>query len=166
MKNVPQRTARISLGVATLGLILIAGPLHAQRIEPSGDKPRTAARPMNHGIEPEREPRGYARMQRPEGSVNRPQQLNRADYNHNFQARQSFHIGPYHPPAGYQYRRWTYGGILPSIYWGRNYWIGDYWLFGLDVPPAGCEWVRYGPDALLINMANGEVIQTFYGRFA
>ena len=41
----------------------------------------------------------------------------------------------------------------------------DYWLFGLDVPPYGYEWVRYGPDALLIDLRSGEVIQVVYGRF-
>ncbi|NWN22978.1 RcnB family protein, partial [Escherichia coli] len=52
-----------------------------------------------------------------------------------------------------------------GIFWAQNYWLTDYWLFGLDVPPLGYEWVRYGPDALLVNITTGEVIQVVYGRF-
>ncbi|HEL3249660.1 TPA: RcnB family protein, partial [Stenotrophomonas maltophilia] len=40
-----------------------------------------------------------------------------------------------------------------------------FWLFGLDMPPMGYEWVRHGPDALLINTGNGEIVQVVYGRF-
>ena len=115
--------------------------------------------------EPERPPLGYSRIERPQGADARPQQLDRQAYNHNFRAAQPYHIGPYHAPRGYAYRRWAYGDILPSLFWGRDYWVLDYWLFGLDVPPYGYEWVRYGPDALLIDLRSGEVIQVVYGRF-
>lgn len=115
--------------------------------------------------EPERRPRGYPRVERPEGADRRPQQVDRRDYNHNYQASQSYRIGPYRAPRAYRYRRWVFGEILPRIYWAQDYWISDYWLFGLDVPPLGLEWVRYGPDALLIDTRSGEVIQVVYGRF-
>jgi Ni/Co efflux regulator RcnB len=123
-----------------------------------------AARPAAPA-EPERRPRGYDRIERPRGAEVRPQHLDRPSYNHNFNATRGFRIGPYQPPQGYRYHRWVYGNILPRIYWSRNYWLLDYWLFGLDVPPFGFEWVRYGPDALLIDVNSGEVIQVIYGRF-
>jgi Ni/Co efflux regulator RcnB len=44
--------------------------------------------------------------------------------------------------------------------------LADYWLFALEVPPVGYEWVRYGVDALLINTSNGEILQVEYGVFA
>ena len=55
--------------------------------------------------------------------------------------------------------------ILPRAYWGPQYVIGDYWLFALEVPPAGYEWVRDGADALLIENS-GEILQVEYGVFA
>jgi Ni/Co efflux regulator RcnB len=121
----------------------------------------------DHGraVEPERAPQGYQRVERPSGAEVRPQQFDRQVYNHNFTAERGYHIGPYHAPRGFAYRRWGYGEFLPRIYWAQRYWLSDYWLFGLDVPPVGCEWVRYGPDALLINISTGEVIQVLYGRF-
>lgn len=116
-------------------------------------------------VEPERAPRGYQRVERPAGAEVRPQQFDRQVYNHNFRAERTYHIGPYHPPRGFYYRRWGYGEVLPRIYWSQRYWLSDYWLFGLEVPPVGCEWVRYGPDALLIDIRSGQVIQVVYGRF-
>ncbi len=62
-------------------------------------------------------------------------------------------------------RRWGYGDHLPRAYWASQYLLADYWLFGLEVPPADYEWVRVGDDALLINTVNGEVLQAEYGVF-
>ena len=111
-----------------------------------------------------RPPHGYMPPQRPEGIENRPM-LNRNIFNHNFQAQRGHRIGPYHGPEGWEYRRWRFGEILPPPFWTEQYWLGDYWLFGLDVPPPGCEWVRYGPDALLVDISTGEIIQVVYGAF-
>ena len=35
----------------------------------------------------------------------------------------------------------------------------------LEIPPAGYEWVRVGNDAMLVNIANGEILQAEYGVF-
>jgi Ni/Co efflux regulator RcnB len=43
--------------------------------------------------------------------------------------------------------------------------LADYWLFALDVPPVGYEWVRDDTDALLVNIGTGEVLQVQYGVF-
>jgi Ni/Co efflux regulator RcnB len=118
-----------------------------------------------HPAEPERGPQGYNRVERPMGAEARPQQIDRSAYNHNFTANRGYHIGPYHAPRGFAYQRWGYGDRLPRSFWAQQYWLTDYWLFGLDVPPVGYEWVRYGPDALLIDTTTGEVVQTVYGRF-
>jgi Ni/Co efflux regulator RcnB len=44
--------------------------------------------------------------------------------------------------------------------------LADYWLFALEVPPVGYEWVRSGNDALLVNTSNGEILQVEYSVFA
>lgn len=121
--------------------------------------------PMARTPERERPPSAYARPEPPRAAQTRPQKLDRSYYNHNFSADHGYHIGPYHAPKGYHYRRWVYGDVLPPTFWAQDYWLTDYWLFGLDVPPMGYEWVRYGPDALLIDLATGEIVQVVYGRF-
>jgi Ni/Co efflux regulator RcnB len=91
--------------------------------------------------------------------------VDRATYQHNFQAARSFHIGPYHRPAHWAAHHWAYGQILPRGYWAPEYLLADYWLFGLEVPPGGYEWVRDDDDAILVNIGNGEIMQVEYGAF-
>jgi Ni/Co efflux regulator RcnB len=86
-------------------------------------------------------------------------------YRKAFDAPNHFHYGDYHAPPGYVYRRWNYGDNLPREYWAQNYWINNYLNFGLIAPPDGYVWVRFGPDALLIDEDTGEVIQVEYGLF-
>jgi hypothetical protein len=47
-----------------------------------------------------------------------------------------------------------------------QYLIGDYWLFGLEVPPVNYEWVRDGNDALLVDTNSGDILQVEYGVFS
>jgi Ni/Co efflux regulator RcnB len=126
--------------------------------------PRGAA-PQPRG-EPHEGPRGYQRPAEPQGWNARPAQADRAAYQHNFRAARSYHIGPYRRPRGWTAHRWGYGEILPRVYCGPQYLIGDYWLFGLEIPPVGYEWVRDGNDALLIDTNSGEILQVEYGVFA
>jgi Ni/Co efflux regulator RcnB len=86
-------------------------------------------------------------------------------YHKNFDAPQHYHFGVYNAPPGYVYRRWTFGEQLPSIYFAQQFWITNYLNFGLVAPPGGYEWVRYGPDALLIDVNTGQIIQVEYGLF-
>jgi Ni/Co efflux regulator RcnB len=126
-----------------------------------------AGRAVEHAApEPHAGPSGYHRVTEPEGWNNRPATVDRGAYQHNFQAARSFHIGPYHPPHGWAARRWAFGDILPRAYWASQYLIADYWLFALEVPPVGYEWVRVAGDALLVSTTNGEVLQVEYGVFA
>jgi Ni/Co efflux regulator RcnB len=84
-----------------------------------------------------------------------------------FNAPRHYHYrgGSYRQPAGWRYQRWTTGAFLPSLYWSNSYWINDYNDYGLDNPPPGTVWVRYGDDALLIDRDSGEVVQVIYGIF-
>jgi len=80
-------------------------------------------------------------------------------------ATRHFHAGPYRAPQGFRYRRWAIGERLPGLYFARSFWIGDFGIYGLFAPPYGYTWVRYGPDAVLIDEYTGEVISVDYGVF-
>jgi Ni/Co efflux regulator RcnB len=71
----------------------------------------------------------------------------------------------YRWPHGYGYHRYVIGGYLPRAFWSPDYYITDYVDFGVDAPPPDFQWVRYGPDLLLVNLDTGEVDQTVYGVF-
>ena len=38
-------------------------------------------------------------------------------------------------------------------------------VYDLDPPPPAFEWVRYGPDILLIDLGSGQIAQVIYGAF-
>jgi Ni/Co efflux regulator RcnB len=156
--------SKIGLSLA-VALLLIGGAATAQQRDehPGGAMSMRAAAPQG---EPHPGPRGYQRVTEPKGWNARPATVSRPTYQHNYQAARTYRIGPYHPPAGWTARRWTYGQILPRAYWGSQYILADYWLFALEVPPLGYEWVRDGTDALLVNVVTGEIIQVEYGVFA
>ncbi len=138
---------------------------------PHAAAPHPAARPPAQAAAAPRGerypgPQRYKGVAAPQGWNTRPQTFNRSAYQHNFQAPRNFRIGPYRPPAGWVARRWAYGQILPRAFWAPQYIIADYWLFGLEIPPIGYEWVRYGADALLVNTTTGQILQVEYGLFA
>jgi Ni/Co efflux regulator RcnB len=154
------RTATLSFMAAALvcaGAVCAAEPDH----DHESARPPAHAAPESHAG-----PKGYQRVEAPKGWNTRPATADRATYQHNFKAARSYKIGPYHRPTGWVARRWTYGEVLPRAYWAPGYQIGDYWLFALEVPPTGYEWVRDGDDALLISTDSGEILQVEYGVFA
>ena len=69
------------------------------------------------------------------------------------------------PQRGFYYRRWSYGEYLPFGWFDQSYWVDNYWDYDLPVAPYGYQWVRVGPDVLLINLATGFVAETIYGLF-
>jgi hypothetical protein len=75
------------------------------------------------------------------------------------------HAAPYAYPAGYGYQRWAAGGILPSLFLAPTYYYTDWATLGLDPPPPGFQWVRYGPDLLMVNVETGQVVDVAYGVF-
>jgi Ni/Co efflux regulator RcnB len=154
-------TFKTGLSLA-FALVLASGTAFAAEPE-HGHAPERAA--PRHG-EPHAGPRGYQRAAAPKGWNTRPANFDRGAYQHNYQAARSFRIGPYHRPAGWSSHRWGYGEILPRAYWGAQYLLADYWLFALEVPPVGYEWVRDGNDAILVNTDSGEILQVEYGVFA
>jgi Ni/Co efflux regulator RcnB len=155
---------KLALPVA-LVLTFAAATAQAQHEGEHGGRP-AEVRGGGHPAEPHPGPSGYQRVAEPHGWNNRPAQVDRGAYQHNFQAARSYHVGPYHRPPGWAPHHWGYGEILPRAYWGPQYLLADYWLFALEVPPVGFEWVRDGADALLINTSSGEILQVEYGVFA
>jgi Ni/Co efflux regulator RcnB len=86
-------------------------------------------------------------------------------YHKNITAERQYHFGNYNAPQGYEYHRYGYGDRLPQGYFVQSYWISNYLNFGLIGPPDGYVWVRYGPDAVLVDEDTGEIVQVVYGQF-
>lgn len=170
MTSFIEKTSRASALALALGLCVPAANAAVQNRDRGGQQNRDGMRGgMSEGrsgmVEPQREPHGYTRFQPPHAISQRPRTPDANLFHHNFTARRGYHIGPYHGPVGFEYRRFRYGEILPRMFWAPEYLLSDYWLFGLDVPPVGYEWVRYGPDALLVDMNTGEVVSEVYDSF-
>lgn len=94
-----------------------------------------------------------------------PRIFEKRAFQRNFDAPRRFRVGIYRAPPGWMYRRWVYGEYLPAPFWARTFWIANFWLYGLDRPPQGCEWVRYGRDALLVDVVTGEILQVVYNLY-
>lgn len=151
-------------------LLLLAGALSAaaavaaqEHEHARGGHPPVAGR--EHAPEPFHGPRGYRPVTPPPGWDRRPARIDRDHFNHNFRAHRRYGIGPYLPPPGWVERTWYVGELLPEAFFAPEYRLGDYWLFNLETPPVGCEWVRYGHDALLVDLATGRVEQAVHGLF-
>jgi Ni/Co efflux regulator RcnB len=139
------------------------GAPHGGGGQPAGHS--VFARPAPTHTEPHPGPSNYQRPPVPQATMNRPQNFDRGAYNHNFQASRTYHVGGYRRPSGWMAHRWSYGEFLPRAYWADQYFLAEYWLFGLEVPPVGYEWVRDDDDAILINVQTGEILQVEYGVF-
>jgi Ni/Co efflux regulator RcnB len=74
-------------------------------------------------------------------------------------------VAPFVYPPGWAYRRWVVGAVLPPLFLASAYYYSDWAALGLPPPQPGFQWVRYGPDLLLVNVATGQVVDTVYGAF-
>lgn len=80
-------------------------------------------------------------------------------------------INRFHPPhafvypPGWSYRRWGLGAILPPIFLAPDYHFMDWADLGLPPPPPGDQWVRYGPDLLLVDVSTGQIVDVIYDAF-
>jgi Ni/Co efflux regulator RcnB len=68
-------------------------------------------------------------------------------------------------PPGFRYQTWATGGILPPVFLAAPYFYDGYATLGLAPPPAGYQWVRYGPDLLLVNVHTGRIADVVDGVF-
>jgi Ni/Co efflux regulator RcnB len=76
-----------------------------------------------------------------------------------------FHVARYAWPAGYRYRRYEIGYRLPIIFLVDQYYITDYAAYQIEPPPPGLQWVRYGPDLLLVDPTTGQVQDVVHSAF-
>ncbi len=96
---------------------------------------------------------------------NRYRNFDARAYQRNFRAERRYRWVPYVRPPGWYYRTWVFGDIFPRPFWARDYWITDYWQFGLMNPPYGYVWVRYGSDAVLVDVQTGRILRVVYSVF-
>jgi Ni/Co efflux regulator RcnB len=75
-----------------------------------------------------------------------------------------YRISAYRRPNGWYANSWSRGAYLP-----RGWFIASYYLnrasYGLPYPPIGCEWVRVGEDALLVDIWTGRVLSVYRNVF-
>jgi hypothetical protein len=75
------------------------------------------------------------------------------------------HRDPFIYPPGWAYRRWGIGAALPPIFLVPDYFYPEWAALGLEPPPPGYQWVRYGSDLLLVELDNGQVVDVAYDVF-
>jgi Ni/Co efflux regulator RcnB len=75
------------------------------------------------------------------------------------------HVAPFVYPRGWAYRRWVIGAVLPPVFLASAYYYYDWADLGLPPPQPGFQWVRYGPDLLLVDITTGQVVDAVYGAF-
>jgi Ni/Co efflux regulator RcnB len=75
------------------------------------------------------------------------------------------HVAPFVYPRGWAYQRWAIGAVLPPLFLAPAYYYSGWAALGLPPPQPGFQWVRYGPDLLLVNVTTGQVVDTIYGAF-
>jgi Ni/Co efflux regulator RcnB len=174
------------LAIATalcLALPSVALAAPGDRHKPGGGKPPTTkpafgAKPVGRPPGNGNNPNG-SHNPRPPGNGNRPRPPGQGHHKpppnwHKPKPNQFFWrgkwFGRYRAPAyvyprGYSYQYWRIGDVLPLLFLSTQYYFDNYAQIGLEVPPPGYRWVRYGPDALLVNARTGAVEDVVYGAF-
>lgn len=83
-----------------------------------------------------------------------------------FSAPRRFHARrPWIAPRGFVYRRFGLGERVPAILLAADFFLTDFFDYGLTPPPPGYVWVRDGSDAVLVDRYTGEVVQVEYDVF-
>jgi Ni/Co efflux regulator RcnB len=70
-----------------------------------------------------------------------------------------------HMGDGHRATHWQHigrGGVLPPMWWGPQFEIGNWGMYGFPAPVSGGRWIRYYDDALMIG-PDGRVIDGRYG---
>ena len=101
---------------------------------------------------------------RPGAVVVRPSMRPSESRPHQFWHRGSWAVRIHGPafryPRGWARRHWAVGAVLPALFLTNEYYYDEYGALGLQAPPPGYRWVRYGDDLLLVNMRTGAVEDT------
>lgn len=94
-----------------------------------------------------------------------PTPLRRGQFLYQGHAQRIIPAPRFHFPRGYQYRRWSAGQMLPKLFLRAPYVFTNFADYGFGPPPFGDQWVRYGPDLLLVDARSGRVVDVVYGAF-
>jgi len=165
---------RSILVAAALALLVpsVALAQTAEPIKPGGRAPAPHAAPAAAPRPVARpQPAMHAPAARPQAARERPALAPRplpprADrFYHRGQDFARIHGPAYAYPAGWHYRRWDIGLRLPPALFAPGYYYDGWAALGLQGPPPGYTWVRFGPDLLLVNIDSGEVEDVAYGVF-
>jgi Ni/Co efflux regulator RcnB len=79
--------------------------------------------------------------------------------------RDAFRVGRYYGPRGWTYRAITPGYRFAPTFYSQRYWIADPWAYRLPAAGPGMRWVRYGNDAVLVNVRNGITLEVLSNIF-
>lgn len=77
----------------------------------------------------------------------------------------AFKVRPYRYPSGWRYRAWRKHQRFPVELFLSSWFLNDFLNYGLYAPPPGYRWVRYGPDAVLVDGSSYDIADTAYGVF-
>ena len=91
-------------------------------------------------------------------------QYDRWSYRPSYRAIERYRAPAYRYPRGWYVHRWVFGEYLPGGWYGSYYYLNA-WQYGLPQPPIGCEWVRVGDDALLVDVWTGQVLSVWADLF-
>ncbi|HSZ51992.1 MAG TPA: RcnB family protein [Caulobacteraceae bacterium] len=54
---------------------------------------------------------------------------------------------------------------MPTLFLTSTYFFNNWAMMGLEPPPPGYRWVRYGPDLLMVEVFTGRIVDVIYGAF-
>ena len=91
----------------------------------------------------------------------------RRAFNYNGRTFYRFRADPYRwgSYGRFQNYRWSRGAILPRFLLLPDYFVTDYYAFGVQPAPYGYQWTRVGYDLLLVNEYNGQIVDVVPGVF-
>ncbi len=132
-----------------------------------GGGPNRPSNPGHHpggpGHNPGHRPPGYNPAYRP--SVGYGRAYHGSHFYYGGRRYYGMYAAPYRYPPGWGYRRWAVGAVLPALFLSSAYYFTAYATIGLPAAPYGQQWVRYGPDLLLVAVPSGRIISVQPGVF-
>jgi Ni/Co efflux regulator RcnB len=81
-----------------------------------------------------------------------------------YHAPKRYRVPSYRYPSGWYVRSWNYGDFLPWGWFTTSYYLNASY-YGLPYPPIGCEWIRVGDDAYLVDIWSGRIVSVYYDLF-
>ncbi|MFM5895357.1 MAG: RcnB family protein [Novosphingobium sp.] len=79
--------------------------------------------------------------------------------------RQVYQRGTYNAPRGMRYRPVTVGYNFQPAFYSSRYQLTNYNTYRLPNPGYNHRWVRYGNDAVMVDIRNGRVLRVISGFF-